>query len=125
MTEVRPWGERDNRDRREPDCDDWTGRYRGYRGDGGKSDRGSQTAREMVAGRISFTTGEATITLEGPNITLEAAANILLRATENVTITGQANIRVEAARTFTSSPKAARSLSRVGQWCGSTRRTGG
>jgi hypothetical protein len=69
----------------------------------------SETGREMVAGRISLTTGEATITLEGPNITLEAAANILLSAGASilanagaeVTINGGANVTVNAGASIT------------------------
>ncbi|MEZ4308858.1 MAG: type VI secretion system tip protein TssI/VgrG [Polyangiaceae bacterium] len=52
------------------------------------------THSEMVDRKITFTTGESTLTLEGPNITLEAAAAILLRAAGEITIAGNANIRV-------------------------------
>lgn len=52
------------------------------------------TAVEMVDRRITLTTGEATITLEGPNITLDAAASILLNAASEITIHGKANIKV-------------------------------
>jgi type VI secretion system secreted protein VgrG len=54
------------------------------------------TGIEMVDRRITLTTGEATITLEGPNITLDAAASILLSAAADITITGRANIKVAA-----------------------------
>ncbi len=54
------------------------------------------TGTEMVDRKITLTTGEATITLEGPNITLDAAASILLSAAADITITGRANIKVLA-----------------------------
>jgi type VI secretion system secreted protein VgrG len=68
---------------------------------------GTRTGREMVAGRITFTTGEATLTLEGPNISLHAAASIMLSAGAsilanagvNVVINGAANITVAAGAT--------------------------
>lgn len=54
------------------------------------------TGLEMVDGKIVLTTGEATLTLEGPNITLNAAASILLSAAADVTVTGKAHIKVMA-----------------------------
>ncbi|WP_437927879.1 type VI secretion system tip protein TssI/VgrG [Sorangium sp. So ce291] len=59
--------------------------------------KGSETGREMVAGRISLTTGEATITLEGPNITLQAAANILLSAGASILANAGANVTINGA----------------------------
>ncbi len=52
------------------------------------------TGFEMVNRKITLTTGEATITLEGPNITLDAAASILLNAAANITINGRADIHL-------------------------------
>lgn len=52
------------------------------------------TATEMSDRRITLTTGEATITLEGPNITLSAAASILLDAASEIAVHGRANIKV-------------------------------
>ncbi len=46
--------------------------------------------------KITLTTGEATITLDGPNVTLEAAADILLSAASNITITGRADIHISS-----------------------------
>jgi type VI secretion system secreted protein VgrG len=54
------------------------------------------TGIEMIEGRISLTTGEATITLEGPDITLESAARILLRAASDIALEAEANITVNA-----------------------------
>jgi type VI secretion system secreted protein VgrG len=54
------------------------------------------TGLEIVNRKITLTTGEATITLEGPNITLEAAASILLNAAVNITINGRADIHLGA-----------------------------
>ena len=54
------------------------------------------TGLEMVDRKITLTTGEATLTLEGPNITLEAAASILLNAAASITINGRADIHLGA-----------------------------
>jgi type VI secretion system secreted protein VgrG len=54
------------------------------------------TEIEMVDRRISLTTGEATITLEGPNITLEAAASILMKAGADVALAAGSNVTVNA-----------------------------
>jgi type VI secretion system secreted protein VgrG len=54
------------------------------------------TEVEMVDRRIAWTTGEATITLEGPNITLEAAASILLKAATDIALEADANITAKA-----------------------------
>jgi type VI secretion system secreted protein VgrG len=54
------------------------------------------TGTEMTDRKITLTTGEATITLEGPNITLDAAASILLNAASEISIHGRANITVMA-----------------------------
>jgi type VI secretion system secreted protein VgrG len=54
------------------------------------------TQMEMVDGRIAWTTGEATLTLEGPNITLEAAASILLKAATDIALEADANITARA-----------------------------
>jgi len=66
---------------------------------------GSATGTEMVAERISLTTGEATITLDGPNvtiqagsaITLSAGSDIVINAAANVTVNGGANVSVHGA----------------------------
>ncbi|MFO0588162.1 MAG: type VI secretion system tip protein TssI/VgrG [Polyangiaceae bacterium] len=52
------------------------------------------TSAEIAHRKITLTTGQATITLEGPNITLDAAASILLSAAAQITVTGRANIQV-------------------------------
>lgn len=57
------------------------------------------TRAEKMDRKITLTTGEATLTLEGPNITLEAGAGILLRAAGDITVTGNANIRVKGNAT--------------------------
>ncbi|MEP7122950.1 MAG: type VI secretion system tip protein TssI/VgrG [Byssovorax sp.] len=54
------------------------------------------TGLEIVDRKITLSTGEATITLEGPNITLEAAASILLNAAASITINGRADIHLGA-----------------------------
>jgi type VI secretion system secreted protein VgrG len=54
------------------------------------------TGLEVANRKIILSTGEATLTLEGPNITLEAAASILLNAAASITVTGRADIRVAA-----------------------------
>jgi type VI secretion system secreted protein VgrG len=54
------------------------------------------TGSEMVDGRITFTTGQASLTLEGPNVTLEAAAGILLKAATDIALVAQANITAHA-----------------------------
>ncbi len=56
----------------------------------------SPTGSEIVDGRISFTTGQATLTLEGPNITLDAAAGILLKAATDIALMAEANITARA-----------------------------
>jgi type VI secretion system secreted protein VgrG len=63
--------------------------------------KGTPTGREMVAGRISLTTGEATITLEGPNITMQAAANILLNAGASILANAGAEITINAGANVT------------------------
>lgn len=50
------------------------------KGDGGKEE---PTHLEMVDKRIRFTTGDASITLDGPNITLEAKGRIFLHSTDD------------------------------------------
>jgi type VI secretion system secreted protein VgrG len=62
---------------------------------------GSKTGREMVAGKITLTTGEATITLEGPNISMQAAANILLSAGANILANAGANVTIHGAANIT------------------------
>src|SRR5262249_29441073 len=54
----------------------------------------ASTGLEVCDRKITLTTGEATITLEGPNITLAAAASILLNAAADITIKGRANIHI-------------------------------
>jgi len=54
------------------------------------------TGIEMTEGRIAFTTGEATITLEGADITLASAARIMLRAASDIALEAAANITVNA-----------------------------
>jgi type VI secretion system secreted protein VgrG len=55
----------------------------------------------MVDRRISWTTGEATITLEGPNITLDAAAAILMKAASDITLEANASITANATVNLT------------------------
>ncbi|MEZ4302852.1 MAG: type VI secretion system tip protein TssI/VgrG [Polyangiaceae bacterium] len=52
------------------------------------------TGFEVTDRKITLSTGEATLTLEGPNMTLEAAANILLQAASSITIQGRADIHI-------------------------------
>lgn len=59
------------------------------------------TVTEMVDGKIELTTGEATIRLEGPNITLEAAAGILMKAGAEIALGAGSHVRVEAAVNMT------------------------
>lgn len=59
------------------------------------------TGMHMVDGRISLTTGEATITLEGPNITLEAAAQVLMKAGADIAIAAGSHVTVDAQVTMT------------------------
>jgi type VI secretion system secreted protein VgrG len=54
------------------------------------------TGTEIVDGRITFTTGEATLTLDGPNVTLDAAAGILLKAAQDISLMAEANITARA-----------------------------
>ncbi|NUQ74568.1 MAG: type VI secretion system tip protein VgrG [Polyangiaceae bacterium] len=60
---------------------------------------GAPTGIEMVNGRIAMSTGEATITIEGPNITMEAAARILLQAASAIEVNAAATIKVGAGAT--------------------------
>lgn len=55
------------------------------------------TGTEMVDGRIRLTTGEATITLEGPQITLDAAAGILMKAGADIALAAGSHVTVNAA----------------------------
>lgn len=48
------------------------------------------TSMAMQPQKITITTGQATITLDGPNITLEAAASVTISAKDRVTINGKA-----------------------------------
>jgi type VI secretion system secreted protein VgrG len=67
--------------------------------------KGTPTGTEIVAGRISLTTGAATITLDGPNVTIDAGAGITLNAgsdtvinaSASVTVNGGANVTVNGA----------------------------
>ncbi len=63
---------------------------------GGAQGNAEQTGIEVVDRKITLSTGEATITLEGPNITLDAAAGILLHAAADLTINGRADIHLGA-----------------------------
>jgi type VI secretion system secreted protein VgrG len=63
--------------------------------------KGSKTGREMVAGKITLTTGEATITLEGPNISMQAAANIMLSAGASILANAGANVVIHGAANIT------------------------
>jgi type VI secretion system secreted protein VgrG len=56
----------------------------------------ASTGSEMVDGRISFSTGQATLTLEGPHITLDAAAGILLKAATDIAFVAEASITARA-----------------------------
>ena len=59
------------------------------------------TGSEMADRRITLTTGEATITLEGPNITMEAAAGILMNAGAEIALGAGAHVTVNAGATMT------------------------
>jgi len=59
------------------------------------------TGIEMVDRKITLSTGEATITLEGPNITLAAAAGILLEAASTITVHARRHIQVAAGASVT------------------------
>ncbi|MBK9265169.1 MAG: type VI secretion system tip protein VgrG [Polyangiaceae bacterium] len=59
------------------------------------------TGTEMVDGRISVTTGEATITLEGPNITFDAAARILMKAGADIALAAGSHVTVDATVNMT------------------------
>jgi type VI secretion system secreted protein VgrG len=59
------------------------------------------TGLEMVDRKITLSTGEATITLEGPNITLEAAAAILLQAASTIRVQAKTHIQVESGGAVT------------------------
>jgi type VI secretion system secreted protein VgrG len=48
-----------------------------------------ETRRELIAGRITLTTGGATIVLDGPDITVTAAKGIRIQAGGTVSIQGQ------------------------------------
>jgi type VI secretion system secreted protein VgrG len=48
-----------------------------------KENKVGPTLFEMVDGRIVFSTGEASITLDGPNITLEAKGRIFVHSTDD------------------------------------------
>jgi len=52
------------------------------------------TSFEMVDRKITFTTGEASITLEGPNITLMADGNILLHAKKSAGVLADEDVAV-------------------------------
>ncbi|UQA57877.1 type VI secretion system Vgr family protein [Polyangium aurulentum] len=65
-----------------------------YAVNAGPPEAATPAGLEIADRKITLTTGEATITLEGPNITLEAAASILLGAAADITIRGKANIYV-------------------------------
>ncbi len=57
---------------------------------------GASTGSEIVDGRISFTTGQATLTLDGPQITLDAAAGILLKAATDIALMAEGHITARA-----------------------------
>lgn len=71
--------------------------------------KGTPTGTEIVAGRISFTTGAATITIDGPDITLDASSmvtlkagsNVVIHAEADVTVNGGANVAVKGAANVT------------------------
>ncbi len=54
------------------------------------------TGIEMVDGRLTLTSGEASITLDGPNLTLTAAADILLKAAADITLEASSTIHARA-----------------------------
>jgi type VI secretion system secreted protein VgrG len=54
------------------------------------------TGSQIVDGRITLTTGQASLTLEGPDIILEAAAGILLKAAKDIELAAEANITARA-----------------------------
>jgi hypothetical protein len=56
---------------------------------------GAPTHFEMIDKRITFTTGEASIVLEGPNVTIEAKGNIVVRsASGDVVIKGGPMVKI-------------------------------
>lgn len=52
------------------------------------------TSIEMVDRQIKFTTGEASIVLDGPNITISAQGNIVLHALDNISVLGEKEIAI-------------------------------
>jgi type VI secretion system secreted protein VgrG len=60
---------------------------------------GAPTGIEMVNGKIAMSTGQATITIEGPNITMDAAAKILLQAASAIEVNAATTIKVGAGAT--------------------------
>jgi type VI secretion system secreted protein VgrG len=64
---------------------------------------GARTATgcEIADGRITLTTGEASLTLEGPSARLEAAAGILLKAATDISLMAEASITARADVTLT------------------------
>ncbi len=54
------------------------------------------TSFEMVDRKITFTTGEASIILDGPNITIFAEGNIMLHAQKNIALLGDNEAAVAA-----------------------------
>lgn len=52
-------------------------------GEGGNGEKTGPTFYEMVDKRIHLTTGEASITLDGPNITMQAKGRIFIHSTDN------------------------------------------
>ena len=63
--------------------------------------KGTSTGIEMVEGRITFTTGAATVTIDGPNITLDAGGTITLNAAADVVVNAAANVTVKGGATVT------------------------
>ncbi|HSN97869.1 MAG TPA: type VI secretion system tip protein TssI/VgrG, partial [Candidatus Nanopelagicales bacterium] len=56
------------------------------------------TSIEMVDRKITFTTGEASIILEGPNITLMADGNIMLHARQNAGVLADGEVAIAAEK---------------------------
>jgi Rhs element Vgr protein len=52
------------------------------------------TSIEMVDRQIKLTTGEASIILDGPNVTISAQGNIVLHALDNISVLGEKEVAI-------------------------------
>lgn len=52
------------------------------------------TSIEMVDRQIKLTTGEASIVLDGPNVTISAQGNIVLHALDNISVLGEKEVAI-------------------------------